>query len=163
MDLRALDPSQLDAMREIANIGAGHAATALSQMTHRVIMIDVPEVSIIRLEDVGTVTGESSPYYLFHPAVPARFAGRRLMMALLYTGMGFPPVVIGLFVYLFLSRSGPLGVLGWLFTPKAMVVAQTAIALLRQQMLPSDRVHGIVTKGGDAEITCGDTPLELKK
>ena len=59
MDLRALDPAQLDAMREIANIGAGHAATALSQMTHRVIMIDVPEVSIIRLEDVGTVTGEA--------------------------------------------------------------------------------------------------------
>jgi chemotaxis protein CheC len=46
-------------MREIANIGAGHAATALSQMTNRVIMIDVPEVSIIRLEDVGTVTGEA--------------------------------------------------------------------------------------------------------
>ena len=59
MDLRALDPSQLDAMRELANIGAGHAATALSQMTNRVIMIDVPEVSIIRLEDVGTVTGEA--------------------------------------------------------------------------------------------------------
>jgi tungstate transport system permease protein len=57
-----------------------------------------------------------------------RFVGRRLMMALLYTGMGFPPVVIGLLVYLLLSRSGPLGVLGWLFTPKAMVVAQTIIA-----------------------------------
>lgn len=57
-----------------------------------------------------------------------RFAGRRLLMALLYTGMGFPPVVIGLFVYLLLSRSGPLGVLGWLFTPRAMVVAQTIIA-----------------------------------
>ena len=57
MDLRTLDASQLDAMREIANIGAGHAATALSQMTDRVIMIDVPEVSIIRLEDVGDVTG----------------------------------------------------------------------------------------------------------
>ena len=58
MDLRSLDAAQLDAMREIANIGAGHAATALSKMTERVIMIDVPEVSIIRLEDVGTVTGE---------------------------------------------------------------------------------------------------------
>jgi tungstate transport system permease protein len=58
-----------------------------------------------------------------------RFLGRRLMMAFLYTGMGFPPVVIGLFVYLMLSRSGPIGVLGWLFTPKAMIVAQTIIAL----------------------------------
>ena len=57
-----------------------------------------------------------------------RFLGRRFMMALLYTGMGFPPVVIGLFVYLVLSRSGPAGFLGWLFTPKAMIVAQTIIA-----------------------------------
>jgi tungstate transport system permease protein len=62
-----------------------------------------------------------------------RFIGRRLMIALLYTGMGFPPVVIGLFVYLLLSRSGPLGSLHWsfipsLFTPAAMIVAQTIIA-----------------------------------
>ena len=51
-----------------------------------------------------------------------------LITAVLYTGMGLPPVVAGLFVYLFLSRSGPLGVLGWLFTPRAMIVAQTIIA-----------------------------------
>ncbi len=57
-----------------------------------------------------------------------RFLGRRLVIALLYTGMGFPPVVVGLFVYLMLSRSGPLGVLGWLFTPRAMVVSQTIIS-----------------------------------
>ena len=61
------------------------------------------------------------------------FYGRRLLIALLYTGMGFPPVVIGLFVYLMLSRSGPLGKLHLpfipaLFTPEAMVVAQTIIA-----------------------------------
>jgi tungstate transport system permease protein len=63
----------------------------------------------------------------------ARFFGRRLVIALLYTGMGFPPVVIGLFVYLLLSRSGPLGALHLsfipaLFTPGAMVVAQSIIA-----------------------------------
>jgi tungstate transport system permease protein len=57
-----------------------------------------------------------------------QFRGRGLVMALLYTGMGFPPVVVGLFVYLFLSRSGPMGVLGWLFTPNAMIVAQTIIS-----------------------------------
>ena len=51
------------------------------------------------------------------------------MRAVLYTGMGLPPVVVGLFVYLLLSRSGPLGPLGWLFTPNAMIVAQTIIAL----------------------------------
>jgi tungstate transport system permease protein len=63
----------------------------------------------------------------------SRFTGRRLVIALLYTGMGFPPVVVGLFVYLMLSRSGPLGQLGsplipTLFTPGAMIVAQSIIA-----------------------------------
>jgi tungstate transport system permease protein len=57
-----------------------------------------------------------------------RFVGRRLAIALMYTGMGFPPVVIGLLVYLLLSRSGPLGALGWLFTPSAMVLAQSIIS-----------------------------------
>jgi len=62
-----------------------------------------------------------------------RFAGRRFVIALLYTGMGFPPVVVGLFVYLMLSRSGPLGelhsaLIPALFTPAAMIVAQTIIA-----------------------------------
>lgn len=64
----------------------------------------------------------------------ARFVGRQAVLAFLYTGMGFPPVVIGLFVYLLLSRSGPLGSLNSplipsLFTPAAMIVAQTIIAL----------------------------------
>jgi len=63
-----------------------------------------------------------------------RFRGRRLIIALLYTGMGLPPVVVGLFVYLLLSRSGPLGSLNAalipaLFTPAAMILAQTIIAL----------------------------------
>ena len=57
-----------------------------------------------------------------------RFKGRRLTTALLYTGMGFPPVVIGLFVYLVLSRSGPMGQLGWLFTPNAIILAQVIIS-----------------------------------
>ena len=63
-----------------------------------------------------------------------RFVARRLVIAFLYTGMGFPPVVVGLGVYMLLSRSGPLGRVGWafvpsLFTPAAMVLAQTIIAL----------------------------------
>ncbi|MDP6301860.1 MAG: ABC transporter permease [SAR202 cluster bacterium] len=57
-----------------------------------------------------------------------RFASRRLAIAFLYTGMGFPPVVVGLVVFLLLSRSGPLGWSGWLYTPKAMVLAQVIIA-----------------------------------
>jgi len=57
-----------------------------------------------------------------------RFLGRRLLTTLIYTGMGLPPVVVGLGVYMLFSRSGPLGGLGWLFTPAAMVVAQVIIA-----------------------------------
>lgn len=51
------------------------------------------------------------------------------LMPIIYTGMGLPPVVVGLFVYLLLSNRGPLGRLDWLFTPRAMIFAQTIIAL----------------------------------
>jgi tungstate transport system permease protein len=57
-----------------------------------------------------------------------RFPGKRLFTAVIYTGMGLPPVVVGLVVFLFLSRSGPFGYLGWLFTTNAMVIAQVIIA-----------------------------------
>jgi tungstate transport system permease protein len=58
-----------------------------------------------------------------------RLPARGLLLAALHTGMGLPPVVVGLFVYLLLSRSGPLAGLDWLFTPAAMVAAQVIIAL----------------------------------
>ncbi len=72
-----------------------------------------------------------------------RFPGQKLVTALLYTGMGLPPVVVGLFVYLLLSRSGPLGDLGWLFTPKAMVTAQVIISLPMVIGLTMSSVMGI--------------------
>ena len=56
-DVRDLKALQLDALREVANIGAGHAATALSQMTDRRIMISVPRINIARLEDVPELLG----------------------------------------------------------------------------------------------------------
>lgn len=58
-----------------------------------------------------------------------RFPGRRPLVILLNALMGLPPVVVGLLVYLLLSRAGPLGELGLLFTPGAMVVAQTILVL----------------------------------
>jgi tungstate transport system permease protein len=69
-----------------------------------------------------------------------RFAGRRAVIVLLNALMGLPPVVVGLVVYLLLSRAGPLGELGLLFTPGAMVIAQTILivpiiaALCRQSV-----------------------------
>ena len=59
----------------------------------------------------------------------ARFPGRRLLVALINTGMGLPPVVVGLFVALFLWRSGPLGSLGLIYTPAAMIIAQVVIVI----------------------------------
>ena len=56
-DPRTLSALERDALREVANIGAGHAATALSQMTGRKIMISVPEVSVRRLEEVALLVG----------------------------------------------------------------------------------------------------------
>ena len=57
-----------------------------------------------------------------------RFRGRRVLLAVANTGMGMPPVVVGLFVTVLLWRSGPLGSFGLLYTPTAMVIAQAAIA-----------------------------------
>ncbi len=59
----------------------------------------------------------------------AQFRAKRLVATFVHTGMALPPVVVGLVVYLLLSRSGPLASLGWLFTPQAMILAQTVLAL----------------------------------
>jgi|TARA_R100000049_G_C1937952_1_gene81846 tungstate transport system permease protein len=75
----------------------------------------------------------------------ARFRGRNLLLIVMNALMGLPPVVVGLLVYLQLSRSGPLGFLGLLYTPTAMVIAQTIlitpiIAALSRQVL--EDLHG---------------------
>ena len=78
----------------------------------------------------------------------SRFAGRGVVLALLNTALALPSVVVGLLVYLLLSRSGPLGFLGWLFSLKAMVLAQSILvlpvvtALVRQTIEDADRLHG---------------------
>ena len=78
----------------------------------------------------------------------ARFAGRGAVLTLLNTFLAVPSVVVGLVVYLLLSRSGPLGFLGWLFSFKAMVLAQTVLvlpvvtALTRQVVEDAEAVHG---------------------
>jgi chemotaxis protein CheC len=60
VDLRSLDAAQLDGLRELANIGAGHAATALSQLMHRRVMITVPEATVLRLAEVDRLAGDPS-------------------------------------------------------------------------------------------------------
>jgi tungstate transport system permease protein len=78
----------------------------------------------------------------------ARFAGRGAVLAVLNTLLALPSVVVGLAVYLLLSRSGPLGFMGWLFSFQAMVLAQTLLvlpvvmALARQVVQDADALHG---------------------
>ena len=78
----------------------------------------------------------------------ARFAGRVAVLTLLNTLLAVPSVVVGLVVYLLLSRSGPLGFLGWLFSFKAMVLAQALLvlpvvaALTRQAVEDAEAGHG---------------------
>ncbi len=78
----------------------------------------------------------------------ARFQGRGGVLAVLNTMLAIPSVVVGLLVYLLLSRSGPLGYLGWLFSVKAMVLAQALLvlpivaALTRQLVEDADVLHG---------------------
>jgi tungstate transport system permease protein len=78
----------------------------------------------------------------------ARFAGRDVLLTLLNTFLALPSVVVGLLVYLLLSRTGPLGFLGWLFSLKAMVLAQALLvlpvvtALTRQCVEDAERNHG---------------------
>jgi tungstate transport system permease protein len=58
----------------------------------------------------------------------SNFPGRKVVVSLINTGMGLPPVVVGLFVTIFLWRNGPLGILGILYTPTAIIIAQAIIA-----------------------------------
>jgi tungstate transport system permease protein len=73
---------------------------------------------------IATIVGVPAGYFLGI----SRFAGRGILILLVNTAMGFPPVVIGLFVYMALSRSGPLGFLNLLFTPQGMIIAQVILA-----------------------------------
>ena len=94
----------------------------------------------------------------------ARFPGRGAAVATLNALMGLPPVVVGLVVFLALSRSGPFGVLGLLFTPTAMIIAQTILvtpiiaALTRQTVEDlwaeySEHLRSLGASGGDTIAT----------
>ncbi|HMM84038.1 ABC transporter permease [Azohydromonas sp.] len=104
---------------------------------------------------VGALIGLAAGAWL----AVARFPGHRALVLALNTLLALPPVVVGLTVYLLLSRSGPLGELGLLFTPAAMVVAQTVLvlplvtALTRQ--LVADAMHG----NGEQLRSMGAAPM----
>lgn len=89
-----------------------------------------------------------------------RVPWRGLMISLLNTGMGLPPVAVGLFLYLLLSRSGPLGVIGLLYTPTAMVVAQAILAFPIVASLSQAAIAGVDPVIRQAAVTLGATPIQ---
>jgi tungstate transport system permease protein len=86
------------------------------------------------------------------------FPGRRAVAVLLSALMGLPPVVVGLVVYLLLSRSGPFGVLGLLFTPLAMIVAQTVLIAPIVAALARQVVEDLWVEYGEQLRSLGATP-----
>ena len=89
----------------------------------------------------------------------AHFPGHRLLLLLLNTLLALPSVLVGLVVYLLLSRSGPLGAWGLLFTPTAMVVAQTLLVLPIVAALTRQLVGDALRDGGDQLRSMGAAPL----
>jgi len=91
---------------------------------------EVIEVTLLSLKVSGLATLISLFIGVSIGAVIAlsSFPGKRILISLVNTGMGLPPVVVGLFVSIFLWRNGPLGFLGLLYTPTSMIIAQAIIA-----------------------------------
>lgn len=92
-------------------------------------------------------------------AAALRFPGQRILTLVLNTLMGLPPVVVGLIVYLALSRSGPLGVLGLLFTPTAMIIAQTVLITPIVAALTRQTVEDLLAEYDDLLRVMGASPL----
>jgi tungstate transport system permease protein len=89
----------------------------------------------------------------------ARFAGRGAVLTLLNTLLALPSVVVGLVVYLLLSRSGPLGFLGWLFSFKAMVIAQAILVLPVVTALSRQAVEDVDSANGEQLRSLGASGL----
>lgn len=90
-----------------------------------------------------------------------RFPGRALAISTANTFMGLPPVVVGLFVYLLLSRKGPLGFLGLLYSPSAMIIAQTILAIPIVTALCQSAIVNVDPIIRQAARTLGATPRQV--
>ncbi|HET7317557.1 MAG TPA: ABC transporter permease [Nitrospirota bacterium] len=89
-----------------------------------------------------------------------KLPGRGLAVSTVNTFMGLPPVVVGLFVYLLLSRKGPLGFMGLLYSPTAMVIAQTILAVPIVTALCHSAIASVDPLIRQAARTLGATPLQ---
>src|SRR4030065_2685592 len=90
-----------------------------------------------------------------------RFPLRGIIISLMNTFMGLPPVVVGLFLYLILSRSGPFGFMGLLYTPSAMVTAQTVLAFPIVASLCHSAIISVDPIIRQSSTTLGATPVQV--
>ena len=90
-----------------------------------------------------------------------KFPARGLSISIMNTLMGLPPVVVGLFVYIMLSRSGPIGFMGLLYTPSAMIIAQTILAFPIVVSLCHSAIVSVNPITKQASMTLGATPLQI--
>jgi len=91
----------------------------------------------------------------------SRFPGRRALIVLLNAAMGLPPVIVGLVVYLLLSRAGPLGSAGLLFTPTAMIIAQTILVLPIIAALTRQTISDLYEEYDEQLRSLGAGPLQM--
>ena len=90
----------------------------------------------------------------------AQFPGKKFVISLINTGMGLPPVVVGLFVTIFLWRSGPFGFLGLLYTPTAIIIAQSVIATPIVMGITLAAMQQLPKKMRLQVLALGATPLQ---
>jgi tungstate transport system permease protein len=130
-----------------------------------VVAGDPEFLAVVGLSLRVSLTGAAAAFCIGVPLAAALatarcFPGRGALLVLANAALGLPPVVIGLVVYLLLSRSGPLGALGWLFTPSAMVLAQTLLATPIVVALAHRAVAPLWADYGDALRVDGAGPWQ---
>src|SRR5256885_3620632 len=112
---------------------------------------------VVSLAAMGLATLVGLPFGAW--VALARFPGRAIVIVVLNALMGLPPVVVGLTVYLLLSRSGPLGSFGLLFTPRAMIIAQTVLGTPIVIALVHRVAVGLWRAYGDSLLVSGASRL----
>ena len=116
------------------------------------LSIKVSGIAILISTLVGLPLGAALALY--------SFPGRKLLLVIVNTLMGFPPVVVGLFLYLLLSRAGPFGVLGLLFTPTAMIIAQVVLVTPIIAALSRQTIQNAWSHYREQLLSLGSTPTQ---
>jgi ABC-type tungstate transport system substrate-binding protein len=142
----------MSAFAESLSTAVGLVRDADPQLT-RIVLLSLSVSGAACL--IGAIFGLAGGAWLAVTRVP----GRRVLTAALNTLLGLPSVVVGLIVYLLLSRSGPLGSWGILFTPKAMVIAQSILVLPVIAALSRQLVADSLREGGDQLGSMGAGPM----